>query len=60
MDQEIPDHRLKAQVKGFQVCIQFQRQVDGYEIFFVIVKMVRPDTRAGCSDIKSKLENMKM
>ena len=29
-------------------------------MFFVIVKLLRPDTRAGCSDIKSKLENMKM
>ena len=29
-------------------------------MFSVIVKMAQPDTRAGCSDIKSKLENMKM
>ena len=29
-------------------------------MFFVILKMVWPDTHAGWSDIKSKLENMKM
>ena len=29
-------------------------------MFFVIVKMVRPDTRAGCLDIKTKLDTMKM
>ena len=29
-------------------------------MFFVVVKMVRPDTHSGCSYIKSKLENMKM
>ena len=29
-------------------------------MFFVIVKVVQPDTRAWCLDIKSKLENMKM
>ena len=30
------------------------------QMFFSVVKMVRPDTRAGCSDIKTKLETMKM
>ena len=29
-------------------------------MLFVIVKIVRPDTRPGCSDINSNLENMKM
>ena len=28
--------------------------------FFVIVKIVRPDTPSGCSDIKSNLESMNM
>ena len=27
-------------------------------MFFVIVKMVRTETRAGCSDINTNLENM--
>ena len=29
-------------------------------MFFVIVKMVHPDTRTGCSDINTKLETMKL
>ena len=29
-------------------------------MFFVNIKIVRPDTHAGYSDIKSKLENTKM
>ena len=29
-------------------------------MLFVIVKIVQPDAHVGCSDIKSKLENMKM
>ena len=29
-------------------------------MFFVIVKIVRPDTRTGLSYIKSKMYNMKM
>ena len=29
-------------------------------MFFVMVKMVHPDTRAGWSDIKTKLETTKM
>ena len=31
----------------------------GSAMFFIIVKMVRPDTRTGGSDIKSNLENTK-
>ena len=30
----------------------YNNQDDGAAMFFVIVKMVRPDTCAGCSDIK--------
>ena len=30
-------------------------QDDGLEMFFVIFKMVRPDTHAGCLDIKKNI-----
>ena len=30
------------------------------QCFVVVVKMVQPDTRAGCSDIQKNLETMKM
>ena len=44
----------------FKYAYNFNAQNDGSAMFFVIVKMVRPDTCAGCSDIKSNLENIKM
>ena len=38
----------------------FNNQDYGSAMFFVVVKMVQPDTRAGFSDIQKNLETMKM
>ena len=50
----------KRKWRYFKSAYTLNAQDNGAEIFLVIVKMVRPDTCAGCSYIKSKLENMKM
>ena len=38
----------KRKLRDFKSEYIFNTQYDGYAMFFVIVKMVRPDTRAGC------------
>ena len=50
----------KRKSMDFKSAYTFNTQYDGFARFFVIVKMVRHDTHAGCSYIKSKLENMNM
>ena len=49
------DANLK--LKDSRSAYTFNTQYYGTAILFFIVKMVRPDTHAGCSTIKSKLEN---
>ena len=51
-----PNRKLRV----FKSAYNFKAQYDGSAMFFVIVKMVRPDTRTGCTDINYYLENMKM
>ena len=51
-----PKHKLRA----FKYAYTFNAQYDGDTMLFVFVKMVRPDTCAGCSYIKYKLEIMKI
>ena len=50
----------KRKLRDFKSAYIFNAQDYGAAMFFVIIKMVRPNTRAGLSDIKSKLENMKI
>ena len=50
----------KRKLRAFNYAYTLNAQDDGATMFFVIVKMVQPDTHSGCSDIKYKLENMKM
>ena len=50
----------KRKLRYFKSSYNFNAQYDVATTLFVIVKMLRPDTRARCSDIKYKLENMKM
>ena len=50
----------KRKLRAFKYESTFNTQYDGAAILIIIVKMVRPDTREGCSYIKYKLENMKM
>ena len=50
----------KRKLRAFRSEYTFNNQDDGAVIFFVILKMVRPDTHTGCSDIKYNLEKMKM
>ena len=50
----------KRKLKAFKSSYNFNAQIDGAAMFFVIVKMVWPDTHAVWSDIKSKLENTKI
>ena len=49
----------KRKLRDFKFAYTFNDQDDGAAMLFVIVKMVQPDTRAVCSYIKYKLENMK-
>ena len=50
----------KRKLWDFKSEYTLNTQYYGYEMLFVIVKMVRPDTLAGFSDIKSDLENINM
>ena len=50
----------KRKLRAFRSEYTFNTQDDGSEMLFVVLKMVQPDTCAGCSGIKCKLENMKM
>ena len=50
----------KRSLRDFKSVYTFNTQDYGAAMLFVIIKMVRPDTRAGCSYIDSKMENMKM
>ena len=50
----------KVKFRDFRSAYTFNTQYDVSIIFFVIVKTVQPETRAGWSDSKSKLENIKM
>ena len=50
----------KINLKAFGTSYNFNNQYYRAEMFLVIVKIVHPDTRAGCSDIKTQLEIMKM
>ena len=47
-------------LRYFKSAYTFNSKDDRYEMFYAGVKMVQPDTHAGYSDIKYKLENMKM
>ena len=51
---------VKRNLRSFKSAYKFNTQYYGYAMFFVIVKLVIIYTHAGFSDIKSKLENMKM
>ena len=46
----------KHNLRAFKTSYNYNKQDYGAAMFFIIVKMVRPETRAGCSDIKKKLE----
>ena len=50
----------KHKLRAFRTAYTFDDQDYGVAMLFVIIKMVRPDTRSVFSDIKSKLETMKM
>ena len=50
----------KRKLRAFGYLYTLHNQYDGAVVFFVMVKMVRPDIRAGCSDTKKNLETMKM
>ena len=50
----------KRKLRAYKSSYTFNAQDDGDEMFFVIVKFLQPDTCARLSDIKFKLENMKM
>ena len=51
---------VKHKLRTFRSSYTFNNQDYGATMLFVIVKIVQPDAHVGCSDIKSKLENMKM
>ena len=50
----------KRKLMDLNFTYTFNAQDDGVAMFFVIVKMVQPDTREGWSDIKYKLEHTNM
>ena len=50
----------KIKLRTLKSAYNFNAQDDRAAMFFVIVKMVWPDTHAGFSDIKPNLENMKV
>ena len=50
----------KRKLRAFKSSYSLNTQDNGAVTFFVIFKMVRPDTPAVCSDIKSNLESVNM
>ena len=50
----------KRKLRAFNYVYTFNAQDGGAAMLFIIVKMMRPDSRSGCSDINYKLENMKI
>ena len=50
----------KHKLRAFNTPYTYNNQDYGATIFFVIVKIVHPNTRAGWSDIKKNLETMRM
>ena len=50
----------KCKLRAFKTSYTYYNQYDGDAMFFVIVKIVQPGTRAVCLDIKYKLENMEI
>ena len=50
----------KWKLRDFRSAYTFNTQDNVAAMLFVIVKMVWPETRSGCSDIKYKLENKEM
>ena len=50
----------KLELRAYKNSYAYNNQNYGAAMFFVIVKMVRPDTCARCSYIKTKLETMKI
>ena len=46
------------QLRAYKTSYAYNSQDDGDKMFFDIVKMVRPDTCVGCSDINTKLETI--
>ena len=55
-----PTTDSKHKLMAFRTEYTFDNQDNGARMFLVIVKMVHPDTRAGCSYINRKLEIRKM
>ena len=50
----------KQKLRAYKISYAYNIQYDGSTMFFVIVKMVHPDTRAGSSDIKTNKETMNL
>ena len=50
----------KWRLKSFKNSYTYNNQYNGSAIFFVIVKMIGPDTHAGCSYININMETMIM
>ena len=50
----------KRKLIVFRTSYTFKHQDYGAAMFFVVVKIVCPDTIYGCSDIKTKLDTMKI
>ena len=47
-----PTKDAKHKLMAFKTSCDFNGQYYGAAIFFIVVKMVSPDARAGCYDIK--------
>ena len=50
----------KLKLRAFKTSYTYNNQDNGAEMLFVVVKIVRPDTRLRCSDINKNLETMRM
>ena len=60
MDKNSLTTNVKCKLRAFKSAYTFNDQYDGAAKFFVIMNMVRHNTHVLCSDIKSKLENIKL
>ena len=50
----------KRKLKAFKISYDFNGQYHGAKIFFVILKMLHPDTHSGCSETNTNQETMKL
>ena len=51
---------VKCKWRAYNTLYAYNSQYDRSAMFFVVIKIVRPDTQTGLSEIKTKMETTRM